>query len=131
MQKVKVNFSGLFSLIKCCLLGIVFTLLGTVILAIVLKFVDMSSNIIDYINNAIKGLSIFFMLLCVKRTSTDKFFLRSIITGIIYACLSFVIFSLLNGGFSFDISVISDLLFAVIVAIISSVIINLLSKKRV
>jgi len=131
MQKTKLNFQGLFSVIKCCLLGIVFTLVGTVVLAVVLKFVDISSGIIDYINNAIKGLSIFFMLLCMRKVNNERLFSRSILAGLLYAGLSFVIFSALNGGFIFDLSIVSDVVFALIVSIISAVIINLFQKKSV
>ncbi len=131
MQKTKLKFQGLFSVIKCCLLGIVFTLVGTVVLAVVLKFVDISSGIIDYINNAIKGLSIFFMLLCMRKVNNERLFSRSILAGLLYAGLSFIIFSALNGGFIFDLSIVSDVVFALIVSIISAVIINLFQKKSV
>lgn len=130
MQGVKSNkFSNLFSIIKCCLIGIVATLVGTVILAIILKFTDLSSNIINYINAVIKMIAIFITISCVKKVSSEKLFIKSIVAGLIYAVLSFIIFSILNGGFSFNLSILYDVLFALIVAIIVSVILNLFSRK--
>ena len=59
MQKIKsMNWSGLLNIIKCCLIGIVTTLLGTVIFAFVLKFLSLSSKFIAYINDIIKVFSI-------------------------------------------------------------------------
>ena len=132
MQKIKsMNFSGLLSMIKCCLIGIVATLLGTVIFAFVLKFANLSSMFISYINDFIKVVSIFIMLMCVKRNNSDRLFLKAILAGVIYALISYVVFSILNGGFVFDLSFLYDLLFAVIVSMIVSVIINIISHKNV
>lgn len=130
MESKKLNFSGLFSIIKCCLLGIIFTLAGIVIFAIVLKFVDLPSNAVGYINDAIKGVSIFIMVLFLKRASQEKLLLKSACGGIIYSLLSLIIFSILNGSVNFNMTIVYDLIFAVIVAIVASVIVNLLSKKN-
>ncbi|MFQ6752011.1 MAG: hypothetical protein ACLRFL_00400 [Clostridia bacterium] len=129
MQKVKFNFSNLFGLIKCSLLGVVFTLLGTVIFAIVLKWVDLSAVTIDYINNAIIGISILLMIMCVNKMSQSKLLTRSILAGVIYALVSFLIFSILRGGIMWDMTIIFDLFYAVIVALISAMIVKLVRKK--
>lgn len=131
MQKVKLNFSNLFGLIKCALLGVVFTLLGTVIFAIILKWVDISSLTIDYINNAIIGVSIFFMIMCVNKVNASKLLSRSIFTGLIYALVSFLIFSILSGGIVWDMTTIFDISYAEIVSLISAVIIKLVRKKSI
>lgn len=131
MQKLKsLNFSGFLSILKCCLLGIVVTLVGIVIFAFVLKFVDLSSIIISSVNDIIKGLSIFVMVLCIKKSNDGKLFFKALIGGVLYALLSFFIFSILNGSVHFNLSFIYDLLFAIIVAVICSVIINILARKN-
>lgn len=130
MQKLKsLNFSGLISIIKCCLIGIIFTLAGIVAFAVVLKFVDVPSNAMGYINNAIKGVSIFVMVLFLKKGNNEKLLLKSAFGGLIYAALSLVIFSILNGSFVFDLTVLCDFAFALIVAVVASVIVNLLNRK--
>ena len=132
MQKIKsMNFGGLLNLIKCCLIGIVATLLGTVIFAVVLKFANLSSKSIAYVNNIIKGFSIFIMIMCVKQKNGDKLLLKSIVAGIIYSLLAYMIFSILNGSFVFDLSFLYDLLFSILVSMISSVIINVISRRNV
>ena len=132
MQKIKsFKLGGLLNIIKCSLIGIIATLIGTVIFAFVLKFANLSSTIINYINDVIKLFSIFIMIMCLKRKGGDKLFLKAIFAGLIYAIISFAIFSILNGGFVFDLSFVYDLLFAVIVSMIVSVIINILNRKNV
>lgn len=130
MQKIKFNFSGFISILKCVLIGIVSTLIGIVIFSVVLKFADLSSKIISYINDIIKIFSIFIMIMCVKRSNGEKLLLKSLFAGVLYAVLTFVIFSVLNGGFMFNLSFIYDLLFAVIASAIVSVIINILNRKN-
>lgn len=132
MQKLKsLNMSGILSIIKCVLLGIITTLIGIVVFAIVLKFTDLSSGVITWINNIIKALSIFVMMSAIKKANGDKLILKSIIAGIMYALLSFIIFSIMNGSFNFGLSFVYDLLFAVIVSAIVSIILNLLSRKNI
>ena len=131
MQKVKsIKFEGILNLLKSALIGIVITLLGTVIFAVVLKFVNLSSNLIAYINNIIKLLAIFIVVICLKKQSNEKLLLRAIIAGVVYSIFSFVIFSILNGGFVFNSSVIYDFLFLIIVSTVVTVIINILSNRN-
>ncbi len=132
MQKLKsFNWSGILSIIKCCLVGIVTTLIGIVFFAIVLKFADFSSTIINYVNNVIKTLAIFIMILCLKRRGEDKLLIKSIIAGALYSLLSFIVFSVINGGFTFNLSFLYDLLFAVIVSVIAAVVVNITFKRKV
>ena len=130
MEKVKSGkASEIISIIKSCLLGLVITLIGTVILAVILKFADIPSKIVSYINDIIKALSIFFVVLMLKKSTDEKLLLRSVIAGVVYGLLSFVVFSILNGGFTFNVSIVFDLLFAVIVAVVAAIIFKLTSKK--
>ena len=132
MGKLKsLNLSSFISILKCCLLGIVATLVGTVLFAVVLKFVDLSSVVISYVNNVLKAIGIFFTMICVKKSNDGKLILKAVLAGVLYAILSFVIFSLLNGKFVFNLSFLYDLLFAVVVACIVSVIVNLTFRKKV
>ena len=130
MQKIKsIKMGGLLSTIKCSLIGIVATLIGTVIFAVILKFASLSSSFISHINNIIKIFSIFIMVMCVKRNSADNLLVKSLFAGLFYALFSFIIFSILNGSFVWNMSFLYDLLFAIIASAIVSVIINILKHK--
>lgn len=131
MQKIKFNFSNILTLVKCALIGIVATLLGIVVFSVTLKFADLSNLVISYVNDIIKAFSIFIMVMCIKRKSGDRLMFKALFAGIIYAILSFVIFSILNGQFVLNMTFVYDLLFAVIASAIVSVIINILNNKKV
>ena len=131
MEKIKsFKFSNFLNILKCCLVAIVVTLVGIILFAVVLKFVDVSSTMISYINDIIKAIALFVMILCIKRSNGDRLMIKAIIGGVVYAVLSFIIFSILNGGFVFNMSVVYDLLFVVAVSIIATVIINLTNRKN-
>ena len=132
MQKIKsMNLGVVLNIIKCCLIGIVVTLLGTVIFAVTLKFANLSSKAIAYINDIIKGFSIFIMIMCVRKKDNNKLLLKSIFAGLVYSLLIYIVFSILNGKFVFDLSFLYDLLFSVIVSMIVSVIMNIIAHKNV
>ena len=130
-MKSKLNFSSILSIIKCVMIGIVVTLLGVVVFAIVLKFADIPSNVVGYVNDVIKVLSIFVMVLCLKKSNEGNLLIKAIFGGLIYAVLSFIIFSILNGGMVFNLSVVYDLLFALVASVIVAIIVNLLNRKSV
>ncbi|MCQ2564521.1 MAG: TIGR04086 family membrane protein [Clostridia bacterium] len=129
MQKSKFNFSGVLSLLKYTLVGIIITLVGVLLLAVVLKFTDLNSSVVGYINNVVKAIALFVSTLLTKKHDSNKLLVKSIFLGLFYGVLSLIIFSILNGGFAFDLSVLFDLLFAVAVAVICAIILNLFGKK--
>lgn len=132
MEKVKsFKFLNILNILKCCLLAILITLIGIVILAVVLKFANLNLTVISYINDIIKAISIFIMILCIKRAGEEKLLLKAILAGAIYSVFSFTIFSILNGGFVFNLGFVYDLLFAIIVAVITSIILNILKRKTI
>lgn len=132
MQKMKsIKLSGILNILKCCLLGVVVTLVGIVILALVLKFTDLNSFVVGYLNDIVKAISLFVVIICLKRISEEKLLLKSIIAGCVYTLISFIIFSVLNGSFVINLSLIYDLLFAVIVSVLISIILNVLKRKTI
>lgn len=111
------------------MLGLVVTLVGIVIFALILKFADVSSKGIGYINDVIKAISIFIIVFCLNKKSEGKLIINSFFAGIVYSILSLVVFSILNGRFSLNLTILYDLLFSVIVALIVAIMVNLMSRK--
>ena len=131
MEKIRsFNLNKILSYLKSALIGIATTLIFFVIFAVVLKFVDVPSGVVGYVNDIIKVLSIFLMMFFMKRFNDGKFIIKGAICGLIYGILTYVIFSIINGDFMFDMSLVFDLLFAVVVGVISAVILNLMSHKN-
>ena len=129
MQKIKsINWGKSFGLIKCCLIGVVATLIGTLIFAFVLKFTNLSSSFINYVNNFIKAVSLYIALTCAKKKE-GKLIFKALVIGIIYSLLTFFVFAILNGGADIGLSLMYDLIFAVVTSVVLAIIINLLSRK--
>lgn len=132
MKKFKsIDWSSVLTILKCCLIGIVATLLGVLAFAFVLKFADFPSKFISYINDLIKILSLFVVMILIKKKSDGNLMVKAIFAGVVYSLLTFFIFSALNGGITFNASIFYDLLFAVISSIIITIIVSLLSRKAV
>lgn len=130
MKKLKsLKLSTVATLLKACLFGLLITLVGIIILAVILKFADLSSVVVNCINDAIKVLSLFAVVLIIKKVDGQNLLLKSVFAGLIYAVLAFVVFSTLSGSFVFNMSVVYDLLFAVVSAVVVAVVVNLTSKK--
>lgn len=131
MEKIRsFNLNKILSYLKSALIGIVATLIMFIIFAVVLKFVDLPSGVVVYINDIIKALSVFLMMFFMKKFNDGKLIIKGAICGLIYGVLTYIIFSIINGEFVFDMSIVFDLLFAVVVGIISAIILNLLSRKN-
>lgn len=130
MQKIKlINFNRFFKLLKCSLIGIVATLIGTILFSVILKFTNLSSMFISYINDFIKAVSIFLMVIFIKKNNQEKLLINSIIGGLLYALLCFLLFSILSGTFFIDLSFLYNLLFDLIVSAIVSIIVNIVGHK--
>ncbi len=129
MKLKSIKFNNILTILKCCLIGIVATLIGVVVFAVVLKFADLNSTMITVVNDIIKVIALFLTIFFLKRKVESGLLVKSIISGLVYGILTFVIFSILNGGFAFNVTIIYDLLFAVIVSAIAAVILNLVKKN--
>ncbi len=129
MQKIKsINFSKILGLIKCSLIGVAASLIGTLIFAFVLKFTNLSSSFIETINNTIRAVSLFVALTCAKKRD-GKMLVKALFIAVIYSILTLFIFGIINGGIRFDMGFLYDLIFSVVASVALAVIINLLSKK--
>lgn len=129
MQKIKsIYFNKFIGPIKCALIGVVATLLGTFAFAFVLKFTNLSSSLINTINNFIKAISLFIAITCATKRE-GKMIVKALIIGMLYSLFTFVLFAILNGKAQFDLGVIYDLVFAVVTSLILAVIVNILSRK--
>lgn len=132
MEKIKtLKRFNLIGLIKCSLLAIIITLVGIVALAVILKFTDLNSTAINYINDIIKAISLFVMVVCIRKGEETKLLLKSVVAGTLYAVLTFTIFSIFNGALTFNLGFLYDWLFAVIVSVIAGIMLNILKRKTI
>ena len=113
---------------KGVLISLTVSLVGILLFAIVLRFVNLSDLTIKIINQIIKVLSVLFVVIvCLKKDKT-KGMLKGAVLGVFYTFFSYLVFSILVANFSFSISFIYDLIFSCIVGILCGVLFVNLKK---
>ena len=129
-KKISLKNSNLLIYTKAIFLGIIVSLIGLLAFALVMKFVILSDNFISAVNQGIKAVSLFIAIKYVSKFYTDKLIVRSLVIGLLYAIFAYLIFSILNGSFVFNMGTLTDILFAVITAFICGIIIKLLFNRK-
>ncbi|MBE7082394.1 MAG: TIGR04086 family membrane protein [Clostridiales bacterium] len=131
INKEKSGKGGFFKcLLKGSLMALSISLIAICIFAFILRFCDISAGAIKPINQVIKIASIligsFFALKGVKEMGL----ITGFCIGIFYTALSFLVFSILNGGFNFNSTLVNDLIFGGIAGAIAGIIAVNIKGKR-
>ena len=100
----------LLSIIKGAVVSVATTLVAILIFALLIKFFNISDNLIFPINQVIKAISLFIGIMILTKGNKEKGLLKGFLLGLIYFILSFIVFSILQGSFSLQISNVYDLL---------------------
>lgn len=100
----------LFDVIKGALVSVSITLVLILLFAVIVRFLNISDSWIFPINQVIKVISIIFGVIVLLKNNREKGFLKGLLLGIIYFLLSFFVFSILQGNFSFALKNLYDLL---------------------
>ena len=129
-KKISLKNSNLLIYTKAIFFGIIVSLIGLLAFALVMKFVILSDNFISAVNQGIKAVSLFVAIKYISKFYTDKLIVRSLVIGLLYAVFAYLIFSILNGSFAFNMGTLTDILFAVITAFICGIIIKLLFNRK-
>lgn len=123
------NGSILTAVLKGAVVAIFVSLIGILIFALIIKFASLNSKVIKPVNQVIKIVSIFLGVFFTLRKCNNKGWLIGLLVGAVYSVLSFILFSILSGGFSFGLSILTDLLFLSIIGFICGIILINVSKK--
>lgn len=109
-------------IIKGVLVALAISLVAILLFAFLLRWTNISDSLIAPVNQVIKGVSIFlgvfFGLKKVKRNGI----INGLIIGFLYTIVAFLVFSLLDGAFCFDKSLLNDILFGTIIGAICGII---------
>lgn len=114
--------SVVLNIIKGSFWGVAFSLVCILIFAFILKYTAISENVIQPINQVIKGLSILVACWVVGKNIKNNGWLWGLITGFVYTILAFIIFSILDGSFNLGVNVINDIIFGTIGGAIAGII---------
>ena len=128
MEKVKQNDNKNIFLtgLKGSLISVCVSLVAILLFAFIIKLTGMSKGLIKVINQIIKIVSIFLGTFFILRKTGQKGLVTGIIVGLLYTIIAFVVFSILNGKFAFDITLLIDIVFGVAMgAICGAICVNL------
>lgn len=114
--------SFLLAIIKGSLIALCISLVGILIFAFILKFASISDKAIRPINQIIKGVSVLIGVFVAMRKVDKMGLVGGLFIGLVYTMLAFVVFSILDGNFEFNLTLLNDLLFGGIMGAICGII---------
>lgn len=106
-----------------------FALLSILLFAFIIKYTSISSEAIQPVNQVIKALSILIGCFVFGKKIKTKGWLFGGIIGVLFTLLAFVVFSILDGAFSFNLNLLNDIIFGALMGIIAGIICITLRKK--
>jgi len=120
MEEVKKGFF-IKEIVIATIIALISSIVLILIFALLIKLFGISESAIKPTNIGIKTFSILLGIFVGQRSSV-KVVLRGAIVGLLYCLISFLLFSALSGSFSFGNLKLVDILFAIAVGIIASII---------
>ena len=125
----KFNIASIITILKASLIGVIASILMVLLFAFVLKFVDLGSGAISIIDQIIKIISIVIAVIVLNNVVKERVLFKSFLAGALYSIITFIVFSILDGGISFGVGIVSDIIFSALVAGATSIVISIMSKK--
>ena len=118
-------------LLKGTLIALSFSLIGILIFAFILKFTNISESVITPVNQVIKGVSIFLGVFLALKKQREMGLARGLLIGLFYTVFAFLTFSILGGRFTFDLSLLYDIIFGAIIGGICGIICVNIKKSSI
>ena len=109
-------------IIKGVVVAICVALVLILLFAFLLRFTNIPENIIAPVNQVIKGISIFLGVLFGLKKVKENGIINGLFIGLLFTILAFLVFSLLDGAFVFDRTLINDIIFGTIIGAICGII---------
>ncbi|MCL2751801.1 MAG: TIGR04086 family membrane protein [Firmicutes bacterium] len=117
-------------IVKALTIAIVSSLLLVLVFALLIKAANIPDRAIAPVNQAIKAISLLIGALFSFKIKEGGW-KKGLLLGVIYIVAAFLIFSLLDGKFKFDITLLFDFLIGAVMGVICGVIAVNISHKRV
>ncbi len=113
--------SPILEVIKAVIIALIISLVGVLLAALVIKLFNVPSVAIPIINQVLKGISVLVACLISFKIPKNGW-VKGIAVGFFYTALAFVIFSLLDGAFKFDLTILNDLAIGCVSGFLSGII---------
>ena len=99
MEKGVVRY--ILDIVKTVVIAVLVSMVLVLVFALIVKAIDLSENVIGYVNVGIKTVSVLIgTLLGFKRGGTGGW-LKGLVSGLLYVFVSFLVFAAISGNFSF------------------------------
>ena len=122
IQNTKNKYPLIGYIAKGTLLALCTSLVLVLVFAFLLKFTNISDNAIAPVNQVIKGVSIFLGVFIGLRKCKELGLVSGLLIGFIYTLVAFLVFSILSGSFTFDLSLLTDAVFGAVIGAICGII---------
>lgn len=122
IQNTKNKFPMAGFIAKGTLIALSISLVLVLVFAFLLKFTNISDNAIAPVNQVIKGVSIFLGVFIGLRKCKELGLVSGLLIGFIYTLVAFLVFSILSGSFTFDLSLLTDAVFGAVIGAICGII---------
>ena len=118
---------GMKEVVKATLVTLIFSLLGVLILALLIRTNLMSDGAVKLINQFVKVLAIFVG--CYASLRGEKGLIKGIVAGIFGVLITFLVFALISGSMTLGFSFVWDIIFGVLVGGLSGIVAVNLKKE--
>lgn len=119
----------ILSILKGVLVGLCVSLVGILLFAFILRFTSISDTIIAPVNQVIKGVSIFLGVFVGLKKHKEMGLLSGLLIGLLFTIFAFLVFSILDGHFTFDRTFLNDIVFGCVIGAICGIICVNLKKN--
>ena len=123
------DHSNSISVAKGVMVAVCISLVLVLLFAFLLKFTNIPESTIKPVNQVIKGLSILMGVFVGLKRKKELGLVSGLLIGLIYTIAAFLVFSCLGGAFSFDLTLLTDLLFGAVMGAICGIICVNLKKS--
>lgn len=118
-----------FAILSGTIVAISVTLVLILLFALLIRFCNISDKWIFPINQVIKIISMFVGAIVFLKKHREKGFLKGILLGLSYYILSYIIFSILQGGFTLAINNLYDFILTTLMGgLIGIIVVNIMKK---
>jgi len=120
---------GILSIFSGTIVAIAITLVFILLFAVLLRFVNISDSWIFPVNQIIKVISMIIGAVVILKKHKNRGFLKGLLMGLIYFILSYIVFSILQGSISWNMSNFYDLMLTSLMGgLIGIIVVNILNK---
>ena len=119
-MSIKMTKKDLLEMFLGVLFSIIISLLAVIIFAVIVKFGNLSTKVVQIVNIFIKIVSIFIGCLIALKSGQKGLF-KGCIIGLFFSLVSYLIFSLINGSFAINPLTAFDIIGCLVAGLLSGV----------